>query len=253
MEESAGREEKQELQSSDTQDKTSLPEMPVSLSQAHQVHSMRDTGNLSDLYYESDEAVTKSIQPAKQPDMMTLKGVLRFLLPAVATSLGESRLLTLLSLDWTNKELDLGLEFESLWKVELTSANIVLFLRECLVDTTPSIQVDPGEVEGLVVPAMRHVESRIRHQLAGKVRLHEIVKEVLESGRKLDWVSAHGGSIARVFASGPGDLLERCRSRKAGLQQDGSNRHTEEARDIQVQRVSVRPQHPMCSTLADWL
>lgn len=49
---------------------------------------------------------------------MTLKRVLRFLLPIVGTSLDTSRLLTLLSLEWANTELDLDLEFESLWKVE---------------------------------------------------------------------------------------------------------------------------------------
>ena len=203
-----------------------------------------------------DEAVLQKIQSANQPDITTLKRVLRFLLPTVGTSLGASRLLTLLSLDWANKELDLGLEFESLWKAELTSSNIVLFLCECLtsyINTSPSFQVDLGGVESLVIPAIRHVESRNGQQLAGQVRLHEIVNSVLESGCTLDWVSVYGGSIARVFTSGPGDLLDRCQRRNDRLQQDRNNRHAEEAHHTQSEKVLVTPQLSMCSTIADWL
>ncbi|KAL9130055.1 MAG: hypothetical protein Q9217_001659 [Psora testacea] len=207
-EDSAGQEEKQELLSSDIQGKSSFPELRISLSKALE---------------EADEAVLQKIQPGNQPDIATLKRVLRFLLPTVGTSLGASRLLTLLSLDWANAELDLGLEFESLWNAELTSSNIVKFFCECLITTSPGVQVDLGEVEGLVIPAMRHVESRDEQQLAGQVRLHEIVNRVLESGCTLDWVSVHRGSIVRVFASGPGELLDRCQRRNERLQQDRSN------------------------------
>ena len=170
-----------------------------------------------------------------------MKRVLRFVLPTVGTSLGESRILTLLSLDWANRELDLGLEFESLWEAELNSSNIILFLGECLDNICPGVQVDPGEVEDLVIAAIRHVESRSGPQLAGQVRLYEIVKKVLDSGCTLDWVSAYGGSIARVFASDPGDLLDRCQRKNDHLQQDGSNRYIEGARDTQNKEVLVTP------------
>ena len=62
----------------------------------------------------------------------------------------------------------------------------VLFLCECLINTSASVQVDLGEVEDLVIPAIRHVESRNGQQLAGQVRLHESVSKVLESGCTLD-------------------------------------------------------------------
>ena len=195
----------------------------------------------------------------KQPDIMTLKRVLRLLLPTVGTSLDTSRLLNLLSLEWANTELDLDLEFESLWKAELTSSNIVLFLCECLTSytsTSPGVQVDPGEVESLVIPAIRHVESRNGQQLGGQARLHEIVNRVLESGRTLDWVSVYGGSIVRVFTSGPGDLLDRCQRRNDQPQQDRSNRHAEDAHDshdARSEKVLVTPQLSMCSTIFDRL
>lgn len=195
-------------------------------------------------------------QSVKQPDIMTLKRVLRFLLPTVGTSLDTSRLLTLLSLEWANTELDLDLEFRSLWKVELTSSNIVLFLCECLtsyMSTSPGVQVDPGEVESLVIPAIRHVESRNGQELRGQVRLHEIVNMVLESGRTFDWVSAYGGSIVRVFTSGPSDLLDRCQRRNNPLQQDRSNRHAEDSHDAQIEKVLVTPRLSMCSTIVDEL
>ena len=100
---------------------------------------------------------------------------------------------------------------------------------------------------------MRHVESRNGQQLAGQVRLHEIVKRVLESGCTLDWVSVYGGSTARVFASGLGELLDRCQRRNDRLQQDLSNQHAEEAHDTQSEKVLVTPQFSVCSTIANWL
>jgi hypothetical protein len=142
-----------------------------------------------------------------------------------------------------NAELDLGLEFENLWKAELTSSNIIIFLCDCLVgDLPPHVAIDLAEVEDLVIPAMRYVESRNRQQVPGKVRLHEIINRVLESGRTLYWVTMYGGSIARVFTSGPGDeLLERCQRKNDHLQQDRSNRNTEEVHGTQCEKVFMTP------------
>ena len=135
-------------------------------------------------------------------------------------------------------------------------SSIVLLLCECLtsyISTSPGVQVDPGEVESLVIPAIRHVESRNGQELRGQVRLHEIVNRVLESGRTFDWVSVYGGSIVRVFTSGPSDLLDRCQRRNNPLQQDRSNRHAEDAHDAQIGKVLVTPRLSMCSTIVDWL
>lgn len=85
---------------------------------------------------------------------------------------------------------------------------------------------------------MRHVESRNGQHLAGQVKLHEIVNRVLESGCT---VSMYRGSIARVFASGPGRLLDRCQRRNNRFQQDRSNRHTDEVHDTQSEKVLVSP------------
>jgi hypothetical protein len=165
---------------------------------------------------------------------VTLKRVLRFLLPTVGTSLSSSSLLSLLCLDWARAELSLNLEFESLWKAELTSLNIILFFCDCF-ELSPSDKVDLADVEGLVISAMRHVESLKRQQVPGRVRLLEIVNRVLESGRTVDWVSKYGGDVARVLASDPSqELLERCWSRNDELQR---NRNTEATHKAQIEKV----------------
>jgi len=169
-----------------------------------------------------------------------LKRILRFLLPTVGQSLGSSSLISLLCLDWASTELDLGLEFESLWEAELTSSNIILFLVDCFAadDAFGDFTVDLAEVEDLVIPAMRYVDSRKCQQLAGRVRLHEIVKRVLESGRTLNWVSAYGGAILRVFTSGINEkLLKHCRCKNDSLQQDRSNRNAEQVFGLKSEKV----------------
>lgn len=182
----------------------------------------------------------KEVEPSNRPNIENLKMVLRFLLPTVGQSLGSSSLVSLLCLDWASTELDLGLEFESLWEAEFTSSNIILFLVECFVtdDAFGDLVFDLAEVEDLVIPAMRYVDSRKGQQLAGRVRLHEIVKRVLESGRTLKWVSACGEAILRVFTSGINEkLLEHCRCKNDRLQQDRSNRNTEQVFGLKSEEV----------------
>jgi hypothetical protein len=95
-------------------------------------------------------------------------------------------------------------------------------------DAFGNLIVDLAEVEGLVIPAIRYVDSHKGEQVAGKLRLHKIVKRVLESGRSLCWVSACGEGILRVFTSGPSEkLLDHCQSKNGRLQQDRNNRNTE--------------------------
>ena len=107
-----------------------------------------------------DKPVLQKTPSANELDIATLKRALRFLLPKVGSNLGPNSLLTLLSLDWASAELDLGLELENVWRTNLTSSNIIIFLCECIVsfDTSHSVEVDLAELEGLVIPAMRHVE-----------------------------------------------------------------------------------------------
>ena len=88
---------------------------------------------------------------------------------------------------------------------------------------------------------MRHVESPNGQQLAGQLRFREIVNRLFESGCTLDWGSVYGGSIVRVFSSGPGELLDRCQRRHDRLQQDRSNQHAEEVHDTQSEKVLVMP------------
>lgn len=146
--------------------------------------------------------------------MAILKSALRFILPTLGKSRGSNNLISLLCLDWVSTELNLGLKFEDLWEAEINSSKIILFFVDCFAvdDAFVNLGVDLAEVEDLVIPAIRYVDSQKGEQAVGKLRLHKIVKRVLESGRNLDWVSAYGGSILRVFTSGPSEkLLDHCR------------------------------------------
>ena len=111
--------------------------------------------NLSNHYQKMEEAFLTQIQSTSQPDLAHLKTILRFLLPTIRKRLSSSILLSLLSLERTNAELDLGLEFESLWKAELNSSDTIMFLCDCFVgnmqpEGTP---VDLAEVEAFPIKA----------------------------------------------------------------------------------------------------
>jgi len=159
-----------------------------------------------------------------------VKNALRILLPTVGQGLGSSRLTSLLCLDWVSRALDLGLEFEDMWTAEIDSSNIIIFIVDCFAadDAFENLSVDLANVEDLVVPAIRYVDSRNGKQEAGKVRLQKIIERVLESGRDLDWVSACGDSISRVFTSGPSQkLLEHCQHKHKRLEEGRRPRNSE--------------------------
>ena len=182
-----------------------------------------------------DESILQKSQPANQPD---IANILRFLLPKIGTSLGANRLLSLICLDWANTELALGLEFETLWKDELTSSNFILFFCGCFVSNAPDGEVNVADIEDLVIPAMQSVDSSNKAQLSGRARFHEIVTTVLKTGRTLDWVSVCEGSITRLTTSGPDEkLLEHCRLEDVRLQQNRSDRGIEEVPVNQIEKV----------------
>ncbi|KIW63448.1 hypothetical protein PV04_10284 [Phialophora macrospora] len=143
--------------------------------------------------------------PVYQPDMAVLWHVLRFLLPRVGASLGPSPLVALLSLDWANAELALGLEFESRWKVELTRSNIITFFYSCFDSYGPPFRpaVDYVEVQELVILAIQDFESRDEPERIGRSKLFEIVKLVFKYGERLSWVSMYEGNISHLFTRGP--------------------------------------------------
>ena len=176
----------------------------------------------------------EDVRPPNQPNVAMLKKILRFLLPKVGTSLGPNPLLSLLCLDWANTEMTLGLEFENLWKAELTSSNIIMLFCDCFAscDVPHSIEVDLAVVEDLIIPAMQQAGPRNEQQLVGRARLHKIVNMVLESGHTLDWVTVYGGSIARLLTSSPDEeLLERC------LARDQSTQTIDEVYETQSEKV----------------
>jgi hypothetical protein len=157
--------------------------------------------------------------------MAVLWHVLRFLLPKVGESLGPSPLVALLSLDWASAELALGLEFESCWKVELTSSNIITLFYSCFDSYGPPLRpaVDFVEVQELVILAMQDFESRDEPERLGRSKLFEIVKLVFKSGERLSWVSMYESSISRLFTRGPDRRLLERYFRQTMLQPDQSS------------------------------
>ena len=114
------------------------------------------------------------------------------LAPRVGTSLCSNPPLSLLSLEWANAELALGLEFESLWKVNLTSSNIIILFCDYFAsyDASLGFEVDLGEIENLIIPAIQHVESRSEQQRVGRNGLQEII--VWFSSLVMHWIGLPG-------------------------------------------------------------
>lgn len=173
-------------------------------------------------------------------DVAALTTALRFVLPAVGTDLGSSRLLSLLCLDWINKELNLNLELATLWRTELTTSNIILFFCDCF-ELSPDSEVDLGEVEASVVPAMREFKPSLWEQVQGPVRLQAFVTRVLDSGRAVDWVSKYGCNIAHVLTTIPNaQVLERCLRRNKEFQDMWRDRDVEVNHERQLEEVMHR-------------
>jgi predicted ATP-grasp superfamily ATP-dependent carboligase len=118
-----------------------------------------------------------------------------------------------------------------MWTAEMDSSNIIIFITDCFAanDAFENLSVEICDIEDLVVPAILYVDCRNGKQSGGKFRLQKIIEKVLESGHDLDWVSAGGESISRVFTSGPSQkLLEHCQRKHESLRQDQPLRNGEE-------------------------
>lgn len=87
-----------------------------------------------------------------------MKSVLRFLLPTVKTNPGSNELLSLLSLDWVNTELSLGLEIEELWISELKGDNIAAFICSYVKSSAGNLPTyEVAKIESAVGLAIRSV------------------------------------------------------------------------------------------------
>ncbi|KAJ4244364.1 hypothetical protein NW762_014491 [Fusarium torreyae] len=203
-----------------------LPSKPVQAGcESHWATSKTESG-LSD----SNEQSTAEL------DIAALKRVLRFLLPAVGTSLGSNPLLSLLCLDYVNQELSLDLSLEALWEAQLTSPNIIMFLCRCF-NMSGNDSVDLDEIEDLVLPAMRQIQPLRNQKNSGRARLQDIVYQALEDGRSVPWVHKFRDDITRVFECGPGeDLLQRCRDKDDELRQDLSNQNSDLVHEASVEK-----------------
>ncbi|KAJ2995490.1 hypothetical protein NUW58_g1252 [Xylaria curta] len=160
----------------------------------------------------------------------TLKPILQFLLPGIGENLGSNSILSLMSLDWVNRELDLGFDYEDLWESELTSQNISLFLNAC-VELPSGESVSLTDIQDLVDRAVFHVDSWKDEQVLGRARFARIVNRALESSASVGWISQNESKIRGILASGPTEgLLKACgRSDEETLR---SRRHGKDAETI---------------------
>ncbi|KAL5085895.1 hypothetical protein Trisim1_009808 [Trichoderma cf. simile WF8] len=144
---------------------------------------------------------------ASELDIPALKSVLRFLLPAAKTKLGSNPLLSLLSLDWVNTELSLGLEIEDLWISELKSDNIATFICSYIKSSAGnSATQEVARTEFLVSGAIRHVDLP-KDEIHGRNKLQGVVENVLDLCNALDWVSKCREGILRMFTVAPDERL----------------------------------------------
>ncbi|RKK64984.1 hypothetical protein BFJ69_g16531 [Fusarium oxysporum] len=102
-----------------------------------------------------------------------------------------------------------------------------------------SDSVNLEEIEGLVLPAMRNIQSLRNRKNAGRARLQDIVYQALEDGRSVPWVCKFRDDITRVFECGPGeDLLQQCWDKDDELRQDPSNQNNDLVHEASVEKVS---------------
>lgn len=154
----------------------------------------------------------------------SLKPMLQFTLPRVGASLGANSLMSLLSLDWVNRELDLGLDYEDLWESELTNENISIFLNSCM-EHFGDESVTLTDIEDIVDTEIFQIGSLNDGQVLGRVRFEQIVNQVLESDASKGWISQNESKIKHILASGPSEeLLKSCRRRDEEIQQHRPHR-----------------------------
>lgn len=141
----------------------------------------------------------------------TLKPTLQFLLLGIKRSLGLNSLLTLLSLDWVNRQLNLDLELEDLWLTNITSPKISIFMNVC-IEATGVDRINAMEIEKLVNHATEDTGPTNNKQLPGRVKFQNSVTRVLESDVCASWAPQSRDMIRRVFASGLSEeFFARCR------------------------------------------
>ncbi len=144
-----------------------------------------------------------------------MKSVLRFLLPTVKTNLGSNELLSLLSLDWVNTELSLGLEIEELWISELKGDNITAFICSYVKSSAGNLATyEVAKIESAVSLAIRRVNFP-KDEIQGRNKLQSIVENVLDLCSASDWVSKCREGILRMFTAAPDErLLELVRRKE---------------------------------------
>ncbi|KAL6786475.1 hypothetical protein J3E68DRAFT_420604 [Trichoderma sp. SZMC 28012] len=166
---------------------------------------------------------------ASELDIPALKSVLRFLLPTVKTNLGLDPLLSLLSLDWINTELGLGLVIEDLWISELKGDNIASFI--CSYVKSSAGNLPPYEVTkiGTAVGLATRRVNFPKDEIQGRNKLQRIIENVLDLCSASDWVSKCREGILRMFTAAPDEHLLELVRRKEDEYEDTCRKMASEA------------------------
>ncbi|KAI0521405.1 hypothetical protein F5B22DRAFT_596742 [Xylaria bambusicola] len=150
----------------------------------------------------------------------TLKPILQFLLPRLRSNLGSNSILSLLSLDWVNRELGLGIDYEDLWESELTAPNIAIFLNDC-IELSVVDSVNPTNIIDLVAHTLNHMSSLKDKEAPGRVKLERIISRVFESDASASWVTRNRDNIKHIITYGPSEeMLQSSRYRDEEVHQD---------------------------------
>ncbi|KAI1148028.1 hypothetical protein F4825DRAFT_435465 [Nemania diffusa] len=183
---------------------------------------------------ELQEISSAQLSANSSTNLSTLKPILRFLLAETGAGLGSNSLMSLLCLDWVNRELDLDLDYGNVWEDKLTSSNISIFLHLC-IDPSDIDMVDITELEDLVVHEMDSIDAPNDQQALGRAKLEIIVNRVLDSNRSARWVSRYGDRIRHALTSGPNEeLLVSC------MRKDGKT-PANQLREITFESDARRP------------
>ncbi|KAJ4860076.1 hypothetical protein T069G_05064 [Trichoderma breve] len=147
----------------------------------------------------------------------------------VKTNLGSNPLLSLLSLDWVNTELSLGLEIEELWISELKSDNIAAFICSYVKSSADSLATyEVAKIESAVGLAIRRINFP-KDEIQGRNKLQRIVEKVLDLCSASDWVSKCREGILRMFTAAPDERLLELVRRKEDEYEDTCKKMASEA------------------------
>ncbi|KAL7955392.1 hypothetical protein V8C34DRAFT_316474 [Trichoderma compactum] len=156
------------------------------------------------------------------PTSQAHEAVSQFDIPALkSTNLGSNPLVSLLALDWANKELSLGLEIEDLWISKLNSDNIATFICSYVKLSTGNLtKFRVADIEYAVGYAIGCGNLLKKEKTHGRSKFQEIVENVLNLRSASDWVSKCRECILCMFTAALDERFLELGKRKEDEYQD---------------------------------